>query len=714
VTFKAGRLWVKWAGSFVLLALAFSAGAGSALAAEGESGAPYAYGVAAPRRVHHVRLESVCAAPTPGHPQCGAARAVQVPSGTANSVTYTSGGYEEAPEGGLTPNDLAKAYQFSPTASGSGQTIALYAADNDPALEESLATFDNQYKIAACTEANGCFKRVNSNKAESPESLPKMSKNQSVETSLDVEAARAMCQRCNIIVVETSHGGPEDVERSVELGATVVSSSYSAGQSSSAVEEYDTVGKGYNHPGVVILNDAGDYGYDTWDILDSENSKTGEPNTPGENVQAPGIYPYVISVGANNLELNEAGERTNESVWDYLGALNVNGRKKKETTNASLNDATDGGCSEYVLAPSWQLTAPGWAATGCGDKRLANDISALGGNPGFGVDDSYVCPVEKECHGKAPGWINLVGTSLATPLVAGMFGLAGGAQGVSYPGAILYSHLGEAGAFYDVAQGGNGYCGGDPLEFCGHPNKETLIGWNEQVVPGGAHHVDCEYNSACNAVTGFDGPTGVGSPQGLYGFKADDFTAVTQTTATIQWRVNPDGSNVTECKFEIGTTTSYGVSGPCKKLPGSGDVPVQVSTSASGLQPNTTYHYRVVSKSSNGTFEGPDIFFTTLSIVAPSVETKGTSGVGASSATLYASVDPRGGSVSTCKFEYGTSTSYGSSVSCAALPGGGSSPVAVDAAIGSGLAANTEYHYRISATNSSGTSKGADATFKTS
>ena len=68
----------------------------------------------------------------------------------------------------------------------------------------------------------------------------------------------------------------------------------------------------------------------------------------------------------------------------------------------------------------------------------------------------------------------------------------------------------------------------------------------------------------------------------------------------------------------------------------------------------------------------------------------------------YASVNPRGGSVSTCKFEYGTTTSYGSSVSCASLPGGGSSPVAVDAAISSGLVADTTYHYRVSATNSGG------------
>jgi phosphodiesterase/alkaline phosphatase D-like protein len=237
---------------------------------------------------------------------------------------------------------------------------------------------------------------------------------------------------------------------------------------------------------------------------------------------------------------------------------------------------------------------------------------------------------------------------------------------------------------------------------CGHPNTT----YGEQV--------DCEGTTACDAAPGFDGPSGVGTPKGLYGFRPDAFTAVTQTTATLDARVNPDGQNVTECKFEYGTSTGYGHLAECKSLPGSGTSPVAVSAKIAGLSPNTEYHFRIVTKSSAGTVDGPDIAFRTPPVAAPSVETKGTAGVGASSATLYASVNPRGGALSACTFEYGTGTSYGSSVSCAALPGSGSSPVEVSAAIASGLAANTEYHYRISATNSGGTSKGTDATFKTS
>jgi hypothetical protein len=82
------------------------------------------------------------------------------------------------------------------------------------------------------------------------------------------------------------------------------------------------------------------------------------------------------------------------------------------------------------------------------------------------------------------------------------------------------------------------------------------------------------------------------------------------------------------------------------------------------------------------------------------------------SATLNAMVNPNGGAVTDCHFEYGTTTSYGTSVPCASLPGSEGSPVAVSAAV-TGLNASTTYHFRISATNAGGTERGGDETFFT-
>jgi hypothetical protein len=97
---------------------------------------------------------------------------------------------------------------------------------------------------------------------------------------------------------------------------------------------------------------------------------------------------------------------------------------------------------------------------------------------------------------------------------------------------------------------------------------------------------------------------------------------------------------------------------------------------------------------------------------APTVVTGAASAVTQSSATLNATVNPNGATVSDCHFNYGTSTSYGSSVPCTTLPGSGTSPVAVSAPL-TGLIAKTTYHFQIVATNATGTGEGTDQTFTT-
>jgi hypothetical protein len=119
----------------------------------------------------------------------------------------------------------------------------------------------------------------------------------------------------------------------------------------------------------------------------------------------------------------------------------------------------------------------------------------------------------------------------------------------------------------------------------------------------------------------------------------------------------------------------------------------------------------------SSTLTGPDaspqVQITYLpSVKHPTVETEPASSVKQSSATLNATVNPEGSEVTACTFEYGTSLAYGSSVPCASLPGSGTSPVAVSAAI-SGLSPSATYHFRISATNAGGVAFGSDQSFAT-
>jgi YVTN family beta-propeller protein len=186
---------------------------------------------------------------------------------------------------------------------------------------------------------------------------------------------------------------------------------------------------------------------------------------------------------------------------------------------------------------------------------------------------------------------------------------------------------------------------------------------------------------------------------------------IAQTSATLNATVNPDGRKVEDCHFDYGPTESYGTSVPCVSLPASGESPVAVSASVTGLAANTTYHFRIVATNSVGTGEGSDQTLKTLPN-APTVVTGSASPIAQTSATLNATVNPNGGAVSDCHFQYGTSTSYTASAPCTMPPGSGTSAVAVSAV--AGLGANTTYHFRIVARNEGGTSPGSDQTFTTS
>jgi len=94
----------------------------------------------------------------------------------------------------------------------------------------------------------------------------------------------------------------------------------------------------------------------------------------------------------------------------------------------------------------------------------------------------------------------------------------------------------------------------------------------------------------------------------------------------------------------------------------------------------------------------------------PDATTGAASNIEINSATLNGTVNPQGYNVTTCRFDYGTTASYGSSANCSSLPGAGKANVAVSANIAS-LTAGTTYHFQLVATNANGTNNGGDVTF---
>jgi subtilase family serine protease len=125
------------------------------------------------------------------------------------------------------------------------------------------------------------------------------------------------------------------------------------------------------------------------------------------------------------------------------------------------------GCSAYITKPSWQTDA------GCARRTVA-DVSAVADpNTGVAVYDTY--------HLHPGGWLVFGGTSVAAPIIGAVYAVAGNAGSITY-GSFTYSHRTS---LFDVVSGSNGNCGGSYL---------------------------------CTGTAGFDGPTGLGTPNGTAAF----------------------------------------------------------------------------------------------------------------------------------------------------------------------------------------------------
>src|SRR5579871_6494709 len=233
---------------------------------------------------------------------------------------------------GIFPVRMKIAYGFRGIRNeGKGQTIALVDAYDDPTAEADLGVFNTQFGLPACTTANGCFKLVYGSGTKPPAD----SSGWSDEVAIDTQWAHVIAPAATIMLVEAKSNSFNDLLKAVDTavanGATIVSMSWSGGESSGELSE-DTH---FNVPGVTFVAAAGDGGH---------------------GGVYPAASPYVVSVGGTSLTLNSNSSYGSETAWSGSG----------------------GGTSAFELEPSYQSAVQTTGFRGIPDV-------AYDGDPNTGV-----------------------------------------------------------------------------------------------------------------------------------------------------------------------------------------------------------------------------------------------------------------------------------------------------------------------------------------
>jgi len=174
----------------------------------------------------------------------------------------------------------------------------------------------------------------------------------------------------------------------------------------------------------------------------------------GYGTSFPAASPTVVAVGGTTLTLGAGDAWAGETVWSGAGS----------------------GCSAYLAAKPMQTSLGAWSLTGCGTKRAIADVAA-DADPATGA-----AVYDTTKYQGRSGWFTVGGTSLSAPLIAGVYALAGNAATVAYPASLPYANRS---ALHDVTSGSNG---------------------------------TCAYVRMCKGLVGYDGPTGLGTPNGVGSF----------------------------------------------------------------------------------------------------------------------------------------------------------------------------------------------------
>jgi subtilase family serine protease len=324
-------------------------------------------------------------------------------------------GHDRGSIAGYTPSDLRDAYKIATDGSSSTIVAAVAAFGYDNA-ESDLAVYRAQFGLPACTTENGCFKKLNQKGQQ--KKYPPQNIGWAEESALDLDMASAMCPNCQIWLVEAKTNALKNLAASVDIAASLGAHAISNSYGA-GVNVSKKLQRSYRHPGVAITASSGD---------------------SGSGSQFPASSPYVTAVGGTHLVRDSSARGWAETAFG------------------------SGGCTTYQK-PAWQTD------TGC-TKRTVVDVAAV-------ADPSTGVAVYGPNGSGVSAWLVFGGTSVAAPVIAGVYGVNGGT--VKY-GSDPYAH---PEALFDIVSG-----------------------------PGGS----CTPSYLCNAGPGYDGPTGMGTPDGVGAF----------------------------------------------------------------------------------------------------------------------------------------------------------------------------------------------------
>ena len=368
--------------------------------------------------------------------------------------------------GGMAPSDVIAAYSIPSNSAANGKIVAILDGPDSNAFSD-LTEYRSQFGLPALPKCNGnptgslpaCFAQVGEDGAAS--TGEDAGQDSDSETSLDMDMISAACPDCSILLVEIGNTsgqiGDSDFiagsQTAASLGAVATSISIGGAESGSEGGSADPTG--YTTPGHLVFAASGDFGYDLVD--------------EGQGVQSPSYpasAPDVIAVGGTTLF---SGNSYDEAVWnDGTFSTGQNGQ-----------DITTSGCSTEFNAPSWQMAS--LSGTSCSNRATA-DFSAAAA---FEFQDQLVdIPVYQQ------GWTSVEGTSAASPLVAAIITRLGLAETISQNLAWPYTN---ASAFNDL--GSSSY----PVDPSGSSTDSSS---------------PSSCGKLCSVATGWDGPSGLGTPNG--------------------------------------------------------------------------------------------------------------------------------------------------------------------------------------------------------